>query len=84
MPADKRRKMVVARMFPDQKAKLDALCVYYTNASGKLTSGSEIINLLVEQAYAERIKKDGAFSVRVATSNGRKPKRVKRDTRAER
>lgn len=82
MPADKRRKIVVARMFPDQKAKLDALCVYYTNATGKLTSGSEIINLLIEQAYDDRVKSGDIHTDKPAKKNG--GRRAKRAISAER
>lgn len=83
MPADKRRKIVVARMFPDQKAKLDALCVYYTNATGKLTSGSEVINLLIERAYDERAK-SGDIHTDKAPKKKNGARRAKRAISAER
>ncbi len=67
MPADKRRRIVVARMFPENLSRLHELCAYYSRENRKMTSMSEVLNYLVETDYKRRATKiDGKTQKRSA------------------
>ncbi len=51
MPADKRRKIVTLRFFPEELARLDSLCVDRTKDMGRIVHRSEMVSLLIATAY---------------------------------
>lgn len=55
MPADKRRKLVVARMYPRTIKSLDKLRVLRTVKLNRTIGRSEMLNLLVEEAAKREV-----------------------------
>lgn len=71
MPAHPERRQVLTRMFPEQRERLDVLCIVATERQGAPVSRTEVINGLIRKEY-DSLSSAARKRARSKLSNGSK------------